>query len=534
MRKFFILLYKFITSLNKLEILLITIGIAISIFLLSFFSVYSFEKIIFKNNKIKEGGILIEGLYKEIETLNPFFINNNTEKTIVNLIFDSLVRTDGRGKYEFELAKNIVELDRGLRYEVELRDDIYWNNGDRITSEDVIDTFEYLNKLSINYVADYFSAVKIEKIDNRKILFILPKKDNLFIQKLAEIKIIPSKIWSKYKIEDLKSEKELIKISSGPYFLSNEYVKDNFVIYEFIKNKFYYPQPHLEKIYIYVFKDIKNAYYALKTKKINAIGGLQPNYFENNLSKEFKVNIVKLPRVVGIFFNKNKIPSNLNVEDLNKSLNKDELIEEVFGKYAEKTDYFFSPSIQNLFINFLKENNNQKIDYQKISNKDYKDGKQYKKDIKFENIEIIVPDSFLFNKMANYLQSNLGLKIKLKSISEINKKIIPNKEYQAILYGISFNLNPNLRFFFEENSLFNLTNSNNNEIIQTIQEIEIGDKNEIYKNYLKLNEQIMKLPIVFLANNYYVYITPKNLNIPIEYLNDSSEKFVKIEDWYFE
>jgi ABC-type transport system substrate-binding protein len=535
MRKFFIKLYKFLTSLNKLEILLITLGFIISTFLLSVFAVYSFEKIISKENKIKNGGILIEGLYQEIETLNPFLVNNNAEKTIVNLIFDSLVRTDGNGNYEFELAKDIKEIYNGLKYEIELRDDIYWSNGSRITSEDVINTFEYLNKLSNNYLQDYFSKIKIEKLDNKKILFTLPKKDNLFIQKLSEIKIIPSEVWSKYKIEDFKNKNELIKISSGPYFLSNEIIKDNIVIYEFSKNKFYYPKPHLEKIYIYVFKDIKTAYYALKTKKINSLGGLQPNYFEDNLSKEFKITSIVLPRVVAIFFNSKKIPSNLNIEDLNKSLNKNELAKEVFSRYAENTDYFFSPSLQNLFVNFSNKNENQNIELTKTTTtKDYEDLKNEKKDIKFENIELTVPDSFLFNKMANYLQANLGLKIILKSITEINKKIIPNKEYQALLYGISFNLNPNLKIFFEENSVFNLTNSTNDEIIKTIQDIEIGDKKEIYNNYLKLNKQISKLPIIFLVNPYYIYIVPKNLNIDIKYLNDSSERFVKIENWYFE
>lgn len=510
MKKFFILLYKLINSLNKLEAILIFIGLALfSLFIIIPFA-YFYQKI-FADDQPSYQGIIKEAFYQPINSLNPFWAENIAEKTLVNLIYDSLVRPDGKGNYELELADKIITLDKGLKYEITLKE-AYWSNGERINVSDVIESFNYFKLYSSNnYLKDYFKNITLEKIDNYKFTLTLPLKDNLFLQKLSYIKIIPAKIWSKYEPSNWKeNEEELIKISSGPFV----FFQKNNNTYEFIRNNYYRPRPHLEKVIVYNYQKIEEAYQQLKIKKINAIGGLMPNFLDNNISQTLRIEKIIIPRIIGLFFNANSVDEK-KVNELKTIINRNEILTEIFNsRYGELSDSIFSPSIKKILA--LPQEEIQ----QPIGNPS-----QF-------NFKIIVPDGYLMNKLGIYLQKKYGLNIEIKSLNEINNLIIPSKKYEGLLYGISYNLIPDLRLFFEDKSLLNLTNKYDPEIIKLIQEIEIGD-NISPATFKKLDERIKNLPIIFLANLYYVYVVPNNLrNFNVFYLNDPSEKFVKIEEWY--
>ncbi|GIW66363.1 MAG: hypothetical protein KatS3mg095_0261 [Candidatus Parcubacteria bacterium] len=510
MKKIFLIIYKLINYLNKIERLLIFLGIILSFFLIINSFKYFYKEIF--SQQIKHKGILKEGLYQQINTLNPFLAENQSEKTLVNLIYDSLVRPNGMGGYELELAKKIVEIDKGLKYEIEIKE-AYWSNGERITAKDVLDSFYYLKTYSNNYYRYYFENIELEKIDNYKLVFKLPVVDNFFIQKLSYFKIVPSKIWSKYNPENWKeNEDELLKISSGPFVFNNKYNN----IYEFKRNEFYHPLPYLEKILIYVYPNTKDAYEKIKIKEINSLGGLFPTFVENNLSQELKIENIIMPRIIAIFFNSQKV--NLEeVKNFKNNLDYNSLESEIINnKYFEISNSIFSPSIRKIFS---------------LSNKEIQ--KNLNSDIKKYNFKITIPDNYLIVKISNYLQKKYGFKVEIKNINELNNSIIPKKDYEALIYGISYRLMPDLRYLFEENSVFNLTNTTNPEIIKLIQELEIGKKENFKKTLENLDTEIDKLPIVFLINPYYIYILPKNLNgFNVKYLNDPSEKFVKIEEWY--
>ncbi|MEM2555199.1 MAG: hypothetical protein QXW69_08010, partial [Nitrososphaerota archaeon] len=83
-------------------------------------------------------------------------------------------------------------------------------------------------------------------------------------------------------------------------------------------------------------------------------------------------------------------------------------------------------------------------------------------------------------------------------------------------------------------SNLNLTLIDDVEIQKTIQELKTGDESKFSENLKKLYDKINeKAPIVFIANNFYPYILPKNLKgFNIKYLNNPAERFVKIEEWY--
>lgn len=516
-RKFIIIIWKLITQTPKTIWLLILIGIVLSAagFLYTGNKIYSF---LFEKEPTY-GGILKEGFYQDIETLNPFLANKISEKTLINLIYDSLVRPDGKGGYEYELAKNIIKTEKGLNYEIELKD-FYWSNGQKITSDDVITTFDYIKKYNLSELEKIFKDIEFEKIDNYRLKVKLPIKDNYFIQKLSFVKIIPAKEWRKYEPSEWKNnEEKLIKISSGPFVFSKTSNLANGVkIYEFERNKFYYPPAYLDKVIIFVYPNLNKAYEGLKVKEINALGGLRPSYFYSVSSRNYKIYNLIFPRNIAIFFNAEKIKDISKVNQLKAAVNREEIKEKIFEGFAEPSYGIFSNSL-------LKVLNIKTNEIEKNKQPDNLD---------FSNITLVIPDNFYFEKIANYLQKKFKFNIKIEDLYNINNNIIPNKNYEAILYGTSFNLLPDVAFLFKKDSILNLANFSNLEIQKIIQELETGAEENFSLNLQNLSKIVDKeAPIVFLVNNYYPYIIPKNLGgFKSIYLNNPSEKFVKIEEWY--
>ena len=515
-RKVLIIIWKLLFQVPKSIWFLISIGVLVS-FALIWYSIYLAINIFFEKTPAY-GGTLREGFYQPIDTLNPFLAEKSSEKTLINLIFDSLIRPDGKGGYEYELAKSITKINQGLAYEIELKD-AYWSNGNKINADDVIATFNYIKKYSNGDLYEMFKEINFEKIDNYRIKVSLPIKDNYFIQKLSFVKIIPYKIWSRYEPAEWKSkEADLISVSSGPFIFNRKYTKGDIEIYEFIRNPFYQPQPYLDKVLIYVYSDINKAYEALKSKEIDALGGIKPTYFLSISPRSFKVYKIIIPRVIGIFFNSGKVKSIEKINQLKKYLNRDEIIKETFEEFAEPSFGILSPSIAKIY----------KLGYEKPKNE------IINANLDFSDTNLIVPDNFYFQKIGIYLSKVYKFKIKLESLENIINSIIPEKNYEALLMGISYNLPPDLSFLFNKNSNLNLTNVEDIEISKIIQEMKTGDENKFYENLENLNKKIQeRLPVVFIGNNYYPYILPQKLKgFDIQYLNSPEEKFVKIEKWY--
>jgi len=515
-RKHIVVIWKLIHQVPNSIWFLICGGLIVSLILLGFTFFISinilFEKV------PAYGGVLREGFYQSIETLNPLIADKNSEKTLINLIYDSLVRPDLKGGYEYELAKSIKKLEQGLSYEIELKD-AYWSDGSKITSDDVVMTFELIKNFASNELAEIVKNIKVEKIDNSKVKISLPVKDNYFIQKLSFIKILPSKIWVKFKPSEWKDkEEELIKVSSGPFVFSKKYKEKGVYIYEFEKNKYYYPAPYLDKVIIKVYPDLYGAYKALKMKEIDALGGIKLSYYVSISPRYFNTYKIILPRVISIFFNSEKLKSFEKINKLKTAINREEITKEVFETFGEPSYGIFSDSILKIY-NIKPE--------LPIPSKN-------RENLDFSDITIIVPDNIYFQKIANYLQQNFKFGIKTMPIEVINNSIIPNKDYDAILYGVSYNLLPDLGFLFAKNSVLNLTNYSDLDIQKIIQDLETGKEENFVENLKKLYEEInKKQPIIFLVNNYYPYIVSKKIkNLNIIYLNDASERFVKIENWY--
>jgi ABC-type oligopeptide transport system substrate-binding subunit len=517
MRKKIVFLIKIWKELNLNEKILISAGIVLGVFLLILpvwiFVQNNFEKL------PAEGGILREGLYQPINALNPFLAINSSERALVNLIFDKLIIDDGQGNFLYELGKSITEFDKGLKFLVELRDDRLWSNGEKITSDDLIFSFETLKKYGSDEVKNLFRDIEVEKIDNYQTFFNLKIRDNYFYNKLNQLYIVPKSVWQKFDQSDWQGQEDkLLTVVSGPYAIEKKSADE--II--FVKNKFYEPKPYIKKIVFKIYTDLQTAIDGLRTRQIDAVGGVPSNILKSILSRRLKVTRTVLPRTIGVFFN-NKEASSINVSDLARLVDREKIKREIFDGEAEIADGIFSQSIRKI-LNLSPEQSLSLAQGQRQLDK------------LTEPIEIVVPQNYFFQKIAGWLAEKIPLEIRTEAIEDIYTDILQSRKYQAIILGISYNLPPNLSPFFLENSSFNLINLSTQTITGLLQKLSIEQlhPDDYRKTLEKLEAEIKQTGrVIFIANPYYLYVLPKNLKTAnLTILRQPEERFAKIELWY--
>ncbi|MCL5257688.1 MAG: hypothetical protein M1505_00390, partial [Patescibacteria group bacterium] len=282
----------------------------------------------------------------------------------------------------------------------------------------------------------------------------------------------------------------------------------------------------------YSYPDIQQAFDALKIREIKALAGVPPDLIPALLNNRSKIEKIFLPRVIGVFFNQTATnTTNLNFNSISSQINREEIKNKTFDGYADIADNIFSRSFEKLYHltqvstnSSSSSNSNQNLAPELTSSS--------------STIELIVPRNYFFQKIGDYLKNKFGWKINVQSVDKIQLETIPNKNYQALLFGINYNLYPELTPFFNPISPYDLTNSDNPKIQKVIQNLEIAPLNQSdYSQNLSKIEELIKQnePSIFLTNPDYLYLVPKNLGgYNAFYLNQPEERFDKIEEWHLE
>jgi len=199
---------------------------------------------------------------------NPFDLDY-----INNLVMKGLWEIDEKGDYETVLAEEDYSSDGkitsvpGLEVRVALKEEIFWEDGDPITSEDVKYTYDAIleNESIMNIDEDYSKIEGIEVINEKEFNIVFKEniKDwkKLFVVVFKEGSLEEKDI-SNFAAEDI--------IANGPYKIG-EYVDGEHLILE--KNEFYSggEVSEIDSIQIIFDTDINNLVGMLGDKEIDLL-----------------------------------------------------------------------------------------------------------------------------------------------------------------------------------------------------------------------------------------------------------------------
>ncbi len=316
-------------------------------------------------------GEYIEGVVGQPRFINPIYgETNDIDRTLIGLIYSGLMTYDKDGKIVNDLVKNYQISNNGKTYTFELKDNLYWQDGIKLTAEDVIYTIktiqnsDYKSPLRANWL-----NVEVEKISDKAFSFSINSPYNSFLANCT-IKIIPSHIWKDVLAENFAlSPYNLKPTGSGPYTLSNiQENNKNFItsLSLQINQKYYNKLPYISKIYFNFFNNKEELINAANQKKID---GFDVSILNENqalaekqikqvwtTNEKFNVYSFSLPRYFAVFFNTDtkgnasKILSDINItQALNNSINKQELLQKIQDSFKEKITTIDSPILPEYF-----------------------------------------------------------------------------------------------------------------------------------------------------------------------------------------
>jgi ABC-type transport system substrate-binding protein len=341
------------------------------IFVILFFSSAIYFAINFYINNTKltpaYSGTYTEGTVGQPRFINPIYgETNDTDRTLIDLIYSGLMTYDKDGKITNDLVKSYQVSDDGKTYTFQLKDNLYWQDGIPLTADDVIYTIktiqnsDYKSPLRANWL-----DVDAEKLSDKSFTLSLNTPYNSFLENCT-IKIIPQHIWGNIPAENFAlSPYNLQPVGSGPYILSDIQETNNSFIKSLMlasNHKYYGKLPYISQIYFKFFNNKNDLISAANQKTIDGfdISALDDNEASVekqvrqgwNTNEKFDVYSFSLPRYFAVFFNtqSSKILSDSNItQALNYSVNKQELLQEISDSFKEKISAVNSPILPDYF-----------------------------------------------------------------------------------------------------------------------------------------------------------------------------------------
>lgn len=301
------------------------------------------------------GGKFREGVVGQPRLINPLYLSTqDADRDIVELLFSGIMKYNEEGKLVNDLAKTVEIGEQGKTFDVFLKENILWHDGEELTAQDVVFTVnliqnpEYQSPLRIKW-----AGVTVEAIAENEVRFKLPKQYAGFLETLT-LKIIPKHIFENIPPKNLPwtlvSQNYLI--GSGPFkFKRLVQDKSGFIkklILERNENS-YSEKPLLNEISFIFFQEEKGLLKAADLGDIDGFTLNDPLSFGRNKRNNFKPYLLSLPRYFAVFFNSKK-DGLLNDKKLKEALalavDKEEIIREVFGNRGQAVN---SPILPKFF-----------------------------------------------------------------------------------------------------------------------------------------------------------------------------------------
>ncbi|HCI05370.1 MAG: hypothetical protein UX26_C0002G0052 [Parcubacteria group bacterium GW2011_GWC1_45_9] len=288
----------------------------------------------------RNGGVYTEGIISYPRFVNPIIPDqSDAEEALESLIFSSLFKSDNNGGVMPDLAETMNIFENGKVYLITLRDNLFWHDNEKLTTQDIAFTIELFKNPEIKSpLGDFWREISVEILSDKTMKFTL-KKNYQFFPFYLTFKVLPKHLWQDIQTNSLVfSELNLKPIGSGPYkFKKLIQEKDGKVLQYSLAafDRYYLEGPYLESFVLKFYPDETTALAALRKKEINGLTGI-PSVSLSNYRKK----TLPMLSIFSLFFNnENELFQDKNVRNaINLATNKQKIIDEAINGAGQATD----------------------------------------------------------------------------------------------------------------------------------------------------------------------------------------------------
>ncbi len=471
------------------------------------------------------------------KTLNPLKNEDIYVDRMLNLIFQDLYLLDDNRKPQPNLIELAVPNYVDNTLTLTLKNNLYWHDGESITSDDFIYSLNVLSGASENavYKGMVENIVSYSAIDNLTVVIRYREPKYLKGYDLL-FPIIPKHYYEK---ANNTNDVDLVPVGNAYYKFDKQVDSKNYTL---VRDETKEDKAFIDTIKIIVLMERETELYSFERGNIDIV--------VSDLQEWGKYQIVKNPNIyeytnqvfefIGFNLDRILISDKYFRELIAHSIDKDEISNRLYLGKGKTTNTFVNPDSW-LYEKDTREyrysfNEIQKLieDYYVYDdelNILYKDINGLKKEVLFTII--VNEDNSIRASTAEYIKNNLinyGIKVDIQVLpyeEYINRFEVGN--YDLVIGGYRFGTDQDVTQFLTNN----IFNYNSNMLISRLIAFNEVVDEESYKIALGELQKLISndLPFISLLYSENTVLTDENLIIPS--LPSYSNLFSNVNEWYW-
>jgi ABC-type transport system substrate-binding protein len=504
------------------------------------------------------GGMYTESTIGTRRNLNPLSPNATLfDRDLGKLIFAGLLRYDSTsGEIRDGLAHFRISED-SKTYFLTLKDSARFGNGEAVTTDDVLFTFEKVIQhpdFSNHVLRDAFEYVSLNIVDDKTVSFLLPEQ-NVFFLSLLTTPILPQKYFRNALIEEVTDPDFAFNkkpIGAGPFQLENIVPNDDGSFRVFLQRNpyFYGGKPKIKHLIFHVYPRFEHLNVEHPwTTIFSKIPFIQLEKFEKKIFEEYKLDSLYtrreyiLPRFTALFFNLDRetgIEKLSLRKALNAGLDKEKILLNTPG-WNQIDSFFFFEGVENWHVTdfaeartFLRTGG---FPYNKTL--DVRTQGETSEPLSLRLITSTAPPIYaiLAQNIARTWESELNVDIEFEALTPDEfQKALKKRSYDIVLFGQNFsdNFDSLSTWHSSQSGELNLSNLTHEDIDFLIDEVRFsGAKTDLFALNEKLTEIVPAIPIS--TPKYNLLTSHELLGFSENFgkIRSHSDRFLNIEDWYF-
>jgi peptide/nickel transport system substrate-binding protein len=499
---------------------------------------------------VNRSEVFVEGNVGAISTFNPLFVSQNVvDSDIHALVFEKFIDIASDGSPKPNIAKQWVASKDGKTFDFEISLDHRWQDGEKLTIDDVIFTFEIAKTLSKDHGYDTVGSslvdVRIDKISENKLRFTLPESNATFFEILS-VYIVPEHILGNIPVADIPFNSfTRFPIGSGPYQV---YRSEPNVVY-LRASEHYWVTPKIDTFVYRLYSDYDALEAAFRNGVLDAMGGVDSKgmSFAQEYLEYVEYDIPLYSRIRMIFFNtrKEKLESKEIRVGLNHLIDKQKLLEnsDISGviadgpisttswAYAQGSIYEYNPQKASELFNGLGYTKNPESGYFESADK------------KILSFTLSYYNNEFNERLANVFRDMLkkeGVVINLESLSytQLTQEIVATRDFELLMYEIATTVDPdqyNLWHSLKSNYPdLNLSGYNYERVDILLEDGRRSMDQKVRKEKYTLFQKYLTqdVPVMFLYHPNYKYVVKNDVRVgDIQSIVFPYQRFKDIAYW---
>ena len=289
------------------------------------------------------GGELVVGIAQDLgDSLDPYQMTAAGTREVLFNVYEGLVKPDVTGDYAAAVAADDWSVSEdGLTYTFPLREGVLFHNGEAVTTDDVLYSFETCAATAVetDLVAALSVIQSIEAVDDSTVVITLAEPDTNFICYAAMVHIIPAGY----------GDQATAPVGTGPFRFVSRSVQESLVLEKFPD---YWGEPaYLDKVTFKIFEDANALMSAIGAGSIDMVNHLTIDQVDTVMNEDYKVLEGTMNLVQALYLNNAAEPfsNELVRQALCHAINVDEILALTADGHGAKLGTSIYPSFTKYF-----------------------------------------------------------------------------------------------------------------------------------------------------------------------------------------